>query len=617
MSSTLQNVSRSVRENDEMKKIYNWNEISKLELPDQFIDELFDCLNWDVMSKHQRFSLSTMEKFEYLINYGFLVLNKNNSPEVLSAYIDKMDWETAQKEQSLTLELLERFRDSLDTLVILQHQKLPEDFILSLLNVYIKEKNWDLVRKYLTIIFTYQKVSTNFVMQFLLMETQINEDADATAVIGAADDPKPEIILVDLPAVVRSQDLTPDFLKTFCMEFTEVRREICKSQKLAPGFIAENFEKLNTRRLLKYQQMDTPTLVRICEQFIYLPVVTDAMVQALTGATPAAGIAPIESDKAADRRFIMANALVNNQVYNMEMFNDIVNAFPDHPRWQEVLWGNVFLRTLNPIGNEKYLGIGADTVLQEILPKVNWDMVAECNLEPVQIETLVATVPDRIPWFIFVKKHLLNEAQITKLDEGNYLTHMTWWTILNGNTERDEEKKLSTMFMRKNTPKLLWIPQVTDPGTFYQAWLKAKDNLDNVDTDTDVVNPHLLAEIREFIPAYVKQADWRRILREVQLPEWAMRVFGEYSDKIEMYWWKISRWQKLPPAMVNRHIDKLDLQIVLGYQDVSEEFLREKSPFFSEENWDAVARHQKMTTQFLEDFAENLPIDELAKNPHV
>ena len=57
MSTTLQNVSRAIREDPEMKKIFNWVEISKLDLPDLFIDEHYDCLNWDVMSKHQRFPL--------------------------------------------------------------------------------------------------------------------------------------------------------------------------------------------------------------------------------------------------------------------------------------------------------------------------------------------------------------------------------------------------------------------------------------------------------------------------------------------------------------------------------------------------------------------------------
>ena len=637
MSSTLQNVSRAVRENPEMKKIFNWNEISKIQLPDLFIEEHHGCLNADVMSKHQRFSLAIMEKFGYLINFGFLVLNKNNSPEVLSAYIGKMDWETAQKEQSLTPELLEQFRDSIDTLVVFQHQKLSEQFIQSIMDTYITEKNWDLVRKYLTIVFTYQKVSTEFVMNYLRLETEINDEADdpVNAVqIGTnvPADPVPEIILVDLPAVVRHQDLSPEFLKTFCMSFTEVRREICKSQKLTPLFITENFEKLNTRRLLKYQQMNEATLVRICEQFIYLPVITDTMVQALTGVSSpivdlSAGNADLttpvvvpESDKAADRRFIMANALVNNQVYNMTMFLNIVDAFPNHPRWQEVLWGNVFLRTLNPIGSTKYLGLSAQTVLVDIMPHINWNMVAECNLEPEQVNSIITSIEllgEHIPWHIFVRKHLLTEEQIITIDESGCLNHMTWWTILNDNTDREDDKKMNGNFTRKHADRLLWIPQVTEPAAFYQAWLKAKDNVDNIDADIDAAEQHMLAEIRDFMPAYVAKADWRKILREVQLPEWALRVFAEYSRKIDMYWWKISRWQKLTQSYIDKHIADLDLQIVLGYQNVTEEFLREKSPFFSEENWDAVARHQNMTTQFMEDFTDNLPIDELAKNPNV
>ena len=592
MSSLLQQVSNTIRENPADSNVYNWNEISKRELPDLFIEEHHQYLNWATMSRYQRFSLSIIQKYEYLINFEFLVLNKNNTSEVLNAYIDKMDWETAQKEQSLTPELLERFRDSLDVLVILQHQKITESFIMSLLEPYIKEKNWDMVRKYLTIAFTYQKVSTQFIMTLLRKELEINEANDN------------EIILVDLHVVVGHQELTPEFLKTFCMEFTEVRREICKSQKLSSAFITENFDKLNTRRLLKYQQMDRSTLERIFNHFIRRPVVTDAMVQALTGST-SRGVVPPESSNSADHRFIIANALVNNQVYDIQMFKQIVDEFIDHPRWQEVLWGNIFLRTLNSIGNKKYLGLLNDTVTNEILPRVNWRMVAECELEPVQVENIInaTTFGEKIPWYIFVRKHHLTETQINRLETLGYLTHMSWWFILN------ENKKLSEMFMRKHAAKLLWVPQVTDSATFYQAWLRAKDNID------DDHERYLLAEIREFISAYIAKAPWNKILREVQLPEWAMRIFAEYSDKIDMYWWKISRYQKLTPAFIKRHIDRLDLQILLGYQEMPEDFLRETSPFFTEENWDAIARHQKLTPQFLTDFADKLPAAELAKNP--
>ena len=604
MSSLLQQVSNTVRENPEDNIVFNWNEISKRELPDLFIEEHHQYLNWDTMSRYARFSLPIIQKYEYLINFGFLVLNKNNTSEVLSAYIDKMDWETAQKEQNLTPELLDRFRDSLDVLVILQHQKLTEPFIMTLLEPYIKEKNWDMVRKYLTIVFTYQKVSTEFIMALLRKELEINEAATVDV---------PEIILVDLPIVVGHQELSPEFLKTFCMEFTEVRREICKSQKLSSAFIAEHFDKLNTRRLLKYQQMDRNTLERIFNHFIRRPVVTDSMVQALTGST-SGGVAPPESSNSADRRFIIANALVNNQVYDIELFKKIVDEFVDHPRWQEVLWGNIFLRTLSPIGNKKYLGIGTDTVTQEIIPRVNWRMVAECELEPDQVENIINTTTSMdMPWYIFVRKHHLTEAQINRLDAQKYLTHMSWWFILNGNSTRPTEKKLSELFMRKHAAKLLWVPQVTDHATFYQAWLRAKDNMDNID-DADPQERYLLAEIREFISAYVAKAPWNKILREVQLPEWAMRIFAEYSDKIDMYWWKISRYQKLTAAFIKRHIDRLDLQILLGYQDMPEDFLRETSPFFTEENWDAIARHQKLTPQFLTDFADKLPATELAKN---
>ena len=134
--------------------------------------------------------------------------------------------------------------------------------------------------------------------------------------------------------------------------------------------------------------------------------------------------------------------MVNSQVYSIELFKRIVEAFPNHENWRNILWCNLYLRTLTPFGDDKHMGFSEQTVIQEVVPNVNWDLIAECDLDSTQIDALIENAHQYITWYLFIKKHTLTEEQITRLnDVFKALEAPEWWLLLT--TKRPEGQAAS------------------------------------------------------------------------------------------------------------------------------------------------------------------------------
>jgi hypothetical protein len=618
----LSNISQVVRDTPDMINLFNWNEISKLELPDQFVIDHINNLNMDVMCKYQAFSMDLVEKYDYIISTKFhiLVTNANLDAEVFKHYAAKMDWETAQKNYKFTPELLEHFREGLDLVIVLQHQTMEENFMIEMLDRVMEHKNWAVLRKYLTLVFTYQKVSNAFINRYLLLEAKINNDNDAST---------PPIILVDLPAVIKKQTLNEDFLTMFCLPNANARNEICRSQKLSNVWINNNFDQLDMRRLLKYQSMDEATLVRCCERVVFynpetptpstesiiaglslfqavnvIDVPTNIMEQpVIEEELPVLEVVG-ENAKDTERRYTYASLLIEHQVYGLDLAQRIIESF-SNPKWREMLWCNVFVRTLAPIGDETYLGFSTETVTSQVIPRINWDVVISQTLTDSQLDKIIEIASDKIPWYLYVKNHVLTEQQIIRLNNTGVLDALTWWRLLT--TKR--KVAFTHSFTTEYDSRKQWWNYITDPQEFYTSCLQALDNIDNIDvTGTDLPQIRSHADIRSFIHDFIKSADWNQILHYEVLPEWFIQLFGHNSlySKINLYWWNVCRWSTLTQKFIDRNITKLDLQVVLTHQVVTDEFLRDKSPFFTPENWKTITARQTVSDEFRTEFSAQL-----------
>jgi len=625
---TLQKISQIIREKPGAEKLLNWEELSKIPLNDEFINEFHSYLVWDLMSQFQPFELDTAIRFEHLINFTYLEANHNTKPEVLRHFIGRMDWENVQRQQKFSPDDLNHFRAILDPLIVLQYQtELEEELIDDLLRPIVEEvvtpenehAKWERVREYLNVVFTYQtKVTSEYVRKFLQKEAEINSNLDPDAPSSQ------QVILVDLKIVVTNIALTEEFMEQFCLPFREIVHEMCKSQKFTNKFIARHFDSLNIRRLVKYSNLDEDNQIRVLDRFVFRKVTSTTisaadMLKHLKGMgstitagdincddddSVAADVVSPETEAQADKRYRVANSLVTSQVYSIELFKRIVEAFPDHENWRKILWGILYLRALVPFGDDKHMGFSPATIAMEIVPNVDWHLLAECDLTPVQIDSLIENAHQNITWYPFIKKHVMTEEQIEKLDEKGVLGAIEWWLVLTA--QRSEGSELTHHFITKHKPKTKWWARITDVRAFYTKCLEALNNLDNIDgPDAPTIGSR--TNLRMFLRDFVNYADWKDILKNEKLPEWFMRLFGNDQFDIDLYYWKLSRYQtELSPKFIEKNLDKLDLHTLLIYQKLELDFLANHCDFFTEEQWEIVSKNQPHTVDAIRTRAKEI-----------
>lgn len=664
----LSQIARTVREMPTMAKLFNWNEIAKLPLPDSFIIEHADYLNWDVLAKYQTLSVDLAEQFDDTLKkrMHILVLNSELHTDVFRKYAQFMDWETAQKHQRFTPDLLEHFMGSMDLLIVLQHQKIPENLLEIMLQPTIDRANWKQLRRYLDLVFTYQAVSNVFLNKFLLLENSLYKIL--SPVEGVAMPNIPQIILVDLPLVIKHQKLDEEFLTAFCIPHVKARDEICRSQKLSLTFINEHFDVLDVSKLLKYQRLDEPTLMRCCERSIFRQKTKPRVDKILSSikflnaihlnnesmqvnnadessddeqpsepsqaqpsefsqeqpsefsqaqpsefsqaqpSEPQQDEQPIEVDETpgdVDRRFNYALLLLEKQDYSLELARQIIDSMPTTNR-RKVLWNTVFLRTLAPIGNDAYLGFSLETVAEQIVPNVDWVAMADIELSQSQLEYVINLAADRMPWYLYIKRNELSESQIISLQNAGKIDAITWWRILTVS----RKTPLSHSFIATYGDRKKWWNYVNGV-TFYTTCLQALDNVDTIEVEGTNLEPIASkADIRAFLQDFARATKWHAFLQEELLPEWFLQIFGsaQLVKHIPKYWWYVARWQVLPQKFIERNASHLDLQMLLTYQTVTEEFIRDKVPFFTPENWKSINTRQTVSDAFREEFATQLAV---------
>lgn len=171
-------ISNAIRTDPELVKIFNWNEISKVPLTDNFIEEHQKVLMWDIMSQWQPFSLAIVNRFEHLIHFDRMAKNPNLQEEVLLEKSDKMDWDTIQVHQKLSGNVLRKFRAQVEPMKVLRHQKLDEEFILMLLEPAMERRQLAMVKALFDDTFQHQQVSQHFVEKMLAYEDSVNPKPD-------------------------------------------------------------------------------------------------------------------------------------------------------------------------------------------------------------------------------------------------------------------------------------------------------------------------------------------------------------------------------------------------------------------------------------------------------
>ena len=112
----------------------NWDYISKhhlmfTELPENFIREFSDKLDWVRISKYQQLTEDFIREFHNKVDWKYISIHQELSEQFIREFSDKLDWLRISKYQKLTVDFIREFSDKISWLYISTYQQLSEDFI--------------------------------------------------------------------------------------------------------------------------------------------------------------------------------------------------------------------------------------------------------------------------------------------------------------------------------------------------------------------------------------------------------------------------------------------------------------------------------------------------------
>jgi len=544
--------------------VFNWQAISKISLPDSFIDKFWDKLIWDTMSQYQAFSLYTVEKFLPYINFHFMSKNPNVRGDVLKKYSSRMDWEAVQSNIKLTPALLEHFSESLDDVLIFKYQKLDEAFIISRLSETQEQQP---ISNYLQIIFQYQTVSEEFINKFST---------------------------INIATVTRYQKLSEQFIidNYVCVSHPdkEILENIATYQKLTNDFILKYRDVFDPKIILRHQLLSDIVLKTYYDEF--------------SGFSGFAKLKNLESPE--NPKLELENIIVRYQRYGIhfliKMLTDSEQCVSsvNISKWRSDVYITVFMRSFLPIEDPQHLGFSSTVLEQYIVPNIDWDRLVMMKLSENEIDFMIKQVPEKIQWYSLIKYNSVTEQQLTKLTIGKYLSAMDWWLALSNG-----KNKFSTSFVEQHSNKKKWWKFVQNPQRFYASCLEDINSCSSMYSSdfreglNSGFNSGLGSGLETFLSDFVDNADWKYILRHEQLPDWFIAIFAHscFASKIDMYWWKITYYQQLSESFIKKNLENLDINVVVGRQELSVEFFKEFGVYMDECAWKSAKQFQKFTPE--------------------
>lgn len=580
--------------------IFNWIKLNrKISFSNEFILKYPQSIVPDVYCKHQAVTLEVAEKLNLITN-RFLQQNPKIDSRIIDKHADKMHWETIQKYQNFTLDQLNKFSESLDNELkvqfednVLTFQKPSEAWISAILVKYIMSKMWDRIKFLLNIIINKQHISSEFVKTIYTISK------------------KNGVPLFDMKLVAAKQPVPTDIMEEYMKDPVYVDL-FTTNQKLDPEFIKRHYKLIKPQLLIKHQLLDDELNNTIEREYIFNEVV------------------PKET------RLVYSLGYISKQNYNIEKLQNIAKLFNVYQ--SGLVYGEAYLRCIS--GN---LNINPELIAEY----TDFDNIAKKKYTDDMVNTIISKASiERMPWYLFIKSRVLSEEQIELLDERKALGHIEWWLILHQErkfiiqceTDYKGEMKdkeiivpLSNEFNQNNIDKALWWKYVPDEklAQFFGDCIKATEKIDE-----KLEKQKSLEYLRSFLFDFIKLADWNKILRYEVLPEWFLRVFGQsecYTKiaKKEMFWWKVSTYQKLTISYMRCYIEHLSLNQLLRCQTMDCALLDEISGFIytcefhtpngiiTENLWELVALYQPLTEEFIRKYKDNLPIEKMKLNSHI
>lgn len=150
------NCMTNIRDFIDKKDEASWREISKSTLPEYFINEYRNKVDWHYISSYQKLSEDFIRKFRNRVDWYAICCKQNLSEEFIREFMKKIDQRWVFRYQKLSENFIREFEIERGNWEYISHyQKLSEEFVREFRN----RVNW-------YYIYRYQKLSTSFTREF-------------------------------------------------------------------------------------------------------------------------------------------------------------------------------------------------------------------------------------------------------------------------------------------------------------------------------------------------------------------------------------------------------------------------------------------------------------------
>ena len=137
---------------EEYENCNTWYDLSRLPLPESFIEKHTDEINWENISRYQKLSENFIEKYAGEVDWWIVSCRQKLSENFIEKHVDDVDWMEICICQKLSEGFMEKHTDEVDWESVSTYQQLSETFI----EKHSNEIDWENIS-------SYQKLSENFI----------------------------------------------------------------------------------------------------------------------------------------------------------------------------------------------------------------------------------------------------------------------------------------------------------------------------------------------------------------------------------------------------------------------------------------------------------------------
>ena len=230
---TAANIISFINNDPNVNKFVNWNEVSALPMPIDFVRKYADMINWSQFSQFSPVTPEIIKEFSEKVDCGGLVRNKNVTAETLEPYFDRMDWEKVQMHHVFSTSMFEKYKEKMFPLVVLECSGLPEAQIEWALDI---AKSDAVVRK----VVMYQTEMSEKMLEKCLSMMSNKQEADMI-----------------LEEMAECQHLSEGFIETHYNNTDEdTLRTLIKHQTLGRKFLTSCQDTGVEKAIMRHQTLD-------------------------------------------------------------------------------------------------------------------------------------------------------------------------------------------------------------------------------------------------------------------------------------------------------------------------------------------------------------------------